>query len=117
MSTGGPRFAKRPTDGRVIRTDRSRAAMAERVLAGVVAAGTFRPKLAHVVAVSGRCRTEVGRLFGSHRLVLTHIARTRPDKVVDAIGLSPEVRAALSPRDVRAIAWAVLAGKRLEEGG
>ncbi len=113
----GANFAKRPTDGRILRSERSRAALAERVLEAVVQQeGTFQPKLAHVIEASARSKTEVGRLFGSHRHVMRRIARTKPAAVVDAIGLSPEARATLSERDERAIAWAVLAGRRLERG-
>lgn len=116
--SGGRHFAKRPTDGRVMRSEKSRAQLAADVLNEVIVkCGIFQPKLETLVGgVSGNYRTKVTRLFGSRRLVLTHLARSAPGQVVDAIGLSPEIRARLSERDERAIAWAVLAGRRLERG-
>lgn len=112
--SGGRHFAKRPTDGRVLRAERSRARLAATVLAEVVARGIFQPKLSVVVELSGGYKQQIARLFGSRRFVLTHLARTAPAEIVDAIGLEPVTRARLTDRDVKAIAWAVLAGRRLE---
>lgn len=117
MSIGGAQFPKRPTDGRVLRSARTRDDMTSAVLEQlIVAKGEFHPSRKQVVADAGAGRTSLDRLFGSHRHLLRRIARHAPDQVVDAIGLAPETRAALSERDVKAIAWAVLAGRRLEGG-
>ena len=116
--SGGPHFARRTTDGRVLRADRSRKQLADDVLDRVIVkGGNYQPKLRTLVQdVTGNHRTKVSRLFGRRRLLLTHIARTAADQVVDSLGLDPHTRASLSKRDVRAIAWAVLAGRRLERG-
>ncbi len=109
-------FAVRSDDGRLQRSEASRQRMAATVLADVVARGDFQPKLSVLIEQKGSYKQKLCRLFGSRRLLLNRIARTAPAEVVDAIGLSPAARAALGERDVRAIAWAVLAGRRLERG-
>lgn len=113
---GGSRPMRRPSDGRAIRSQRSRDALASLVLSDMVSRGDFQPKMCRILAEVGTYKQKVDRLFGCRRLVLTHIARTAAAQVVDAIGLEPDTRAKLSDREVRAIAWAVLAGRRLERG-
>jgi hypothetical protein len=106
--------ALRPDDGRLQRTERSRAALAKAVLDDIVRHGDFQPKLSVILLQARTYRVGVTRYFGARRLLLNHLARTAPAAVVDAIGLEPATRAALSDRDVKAIAWAVLAGRRFE---
>jgi hypothetical protein len=113
---GGPRFALRESDGRTKRSDCTRRLMAGRVLDALIDRAIFQPKYTDLTALAESKSGLIQRQFGSKRLLLTHIARIAPRRVVDAIGLSPEARAALSERDEKAIAWAVLAGKRLEPG-
>lgn len=116
MPAGGAHPIKRPSDGRARRSQRSREALAELVLSDIVGRGDFQPKMCRILEEVGTYKQKVDRLFGCRRLVLTHIARTAAGQVVDAIGLEPDTRAKLSEREVRAIAWAVLAGRRLERG-
>jgi hypothetical protein len=106
--------ALRPDDGRLKRKERSAERLAKVVLEDVVARGDFQPKMMAILAAADMWRTGAVRYFGARRLLLNHLARTQPARIVDAIGLEPETRAALSERDVKAIAWAVLAGRRLE---
>jgi hypothetical protein len=114
---GGPRPACRPSDGRTARSDGARRVMAGALLDRLIDRGVFQPKFVQLGEAVGSAKGEaISRVFGARRLALTHLARIAPGRVVDALGLSPEARRALSDRDEKAIAWAVLAGKRLEAG-
>ncbi len=114
---GGARPVCRDDDGRVMRSDRSRRAMSGLLLDVLIDRGIFQPKFEQLgEVVASKRGAAITTVFGARRLCLTHLARIAPHRVVDAIGLSPDARAALSDRDLRAIAWAVLAGKRLEPG-
>lgn len=114
---GGARPAVRDDDGRTSRSDRARRALTGLLLDRLIDLGRFHPKfdeLGH--AVASRKGEAITRVFGGRRPCLVHLARVAPARVVDALGLSAEARAALSPRDEKAIAVAVLAGRKLEAG-
>lgn len=113
---GGAHPAIRPDDGRTMRTDCGRRSLAGRVLDKLIDQGDFHPKLDSIALAADRGRSVLQHHFGCRRLLFAHLARIAPARVVDAIGLSPEARAALSDRDERAIAMAVLGGRRLERG-
>jgi hypothetical protein len=113
---GGPHPAIRPDDGRTMRSDCSRRNLSGRVLDKLIDKGDFHPKLDAIAWAADRGRSVLQSHFGTRRLLFAHLARIAPARVVDAIGLTPEARSALSERDERAIAMAVLAGRRLERG-
>jgi hypothetical protein len=113
---GGPHPAIRSDDRRTLRTEAAKNDVAERVLRHVAGLGRFQPKLTTLEFVASRGKSTINRLWGNKHLLLRHLARTEPRRIVDAIGLSPEARVSLSPRDEKALAFAVLAGVRLERG-
>lgn len=91
--------------------------MAGRLLEALIDKAIFQPKFEQLgEAVGSRKGEAIARVFGARRLCLIYLARIAPARVVDAIGLTAAARAALSERDERAIAWAVLAGRKLEAG-
>jgi hypothetical protein len=113
---GGAHPAIRTDDGRTARPERAQREIFGRLLDRLVDAGRFHPALKDIEWAAGRARSFVSYRFGGRRLLMAHLARLAPARVVDAIGLSPEARYALSPRDEKAIAMAVLAGRKLEAG-
>lgn len=77
--------------------------------------GVYQPKASVVAGLAGTTDSEPARLFGSSTGLAAHVARHYAADLVDTLALSPKARAALTPADERAIALAVLAGRR-EEG-
>jgi hypothetical protein len=116
MTVGGPRPAVRSNDGRTDRRHRRLRVLTGLVLDRLIDSGTFHPKLDAVAWAVGSSRAVVHRYFGARRAGFAHVARVAAGRVVDAIGLSAEARHALTPKDEKAIAMAVLAGRRLEPG-
>ena len=85
-----------------------------RVVRNLVLRGIFQPKARQLtdeaeLSADGACRT-----FKSKAGLLRYVAHRHAGEIVGAIGLTPGARASLSPRDERAIAMAILAGRRLE---
>jgi len=78
--------------------------------------GNFQPSLKQIAHASGSYMSAAVDVFGSKRGLTVHAARHHAAAVVDALQLSAPARAALSERDVRALAMAVLGGRRLEAG-
>jgi hypothetical protein len=78
--------------------------------------GQYRPAAAELIATASVARSEPARLFGSTEGLAQHVARHYAADVVDTLQLTDKARAALSDRDVRTIAMAVLGGRRLEAG-
>lgn len=78
--------------------------------------GNYQPLLEEIAERSGEHYSAPGRLFGSKIGLCQHVARRYYADVVDTLDLSPAARAALSQRDERTIAMAVLGGRRLEAG-
>ena len=86
------------------------------VVRSLALGGVFQPSSREIteaadLSVDGACR-----LFGSKTGLCAHVALRHAGCVVGGLGLSAEARLALSPRDERAIAMAVLAGRRLGAG-
>lgn len=96
--------------------DRAYKRIVDNVLAFICRAGFYQPRADVLEREASTQRAQVARYFGAPSLLLRHIARQHAVEIVDSLGLSAEARAALTPRDVRAIAQAVLAGRRLERG-
>lgn len=78
--------------------------------------GIYQPSNTQIAGLSGAGSSEPARLFGSTADLCAHVARHYAADLVDTLDLSPRARAALTPRDERAIAMAVLGGRRLEDG-
>lgn len=114
---GGAHPALRHDDGRVKRSDCRRRELSGLVLDKLIDAGDFHPKLESIAWAIGKAgRGILDRHFGPRRVFMAHLARIAAARVVDALGLSLEARLALSPRDEKAIAMAILAGRKLESG-
>jgi AcrR family transcriptional regulator len=104
-------IAIRPT-----RRQRRRASLVAAFLERFVRLGDFQPKGSELAAAAGVAPSIVNHHFGSRQGVGFQLAQQQTRAVVEALGLSPHALAALSPRDARAIAVAVLAGRKLEPG-
>jgi hypothetical protein len=107
---GGPRFALRESDGRTKRSDCTRRLMAGRVLDKLIDQGDLPSQATSPGPWPIAERSVLQHHFGCRACCLPISPASPRRRVVDAIGLSPEARAALSERDERAIAMAVLAG-------
>lgn len=102
------------------KADWRRSVTRKRLLDGlmqcVVARGDYQPLQKAIILAAGVDLSAITRHFGSRKLLAAVLARRRPGAVVDALGLSPQARAALSARDEKILAMAVLAGRMLELG-
>lgn len=96
--------------------DRAYKRIADNVLAFVCRIGLYQARADVLEREASTHRAQIHRYFGTPALLMRHLARQRAPEIVESLGLSAEARAALTPRDVRAIAHAVLAGRRLERG-
>ncbi len=87
-----------------------------RVVRTLALRGIFQPRLGQVTADAGTSVDAASRLFEGKRGLAEHVARRHAVEIVGGLGLSAPAVRALSARDVKAIAMAVLGGRRLEDG-
>lgn len=78
--------------------------------------GAFQPMVREVAETAAVSPAVINVSFGSPKGLRLYVARNHARALVDSLGLSPHARAALSPRDEKALAIAVLAGRKLEPG-
>lgn len=82
----------------------------------LVRAGIFHPKTVSIAHAAATLPSMPVYLFGSKTGLGAHVALEHAGEIVGELGLSPAAMLALSPRDERAIAMAILAGRRLGAG-
>ena len=115
---GGPRPGRRPDDRRHTaqagRTAAVRLALASQVMTSLIDRGVFNPKITQIAEIASR--GTLHRHWQTKRRLLGDLARLAPERVVAALGLSAEARAALSERDRAGDRLGGFAGKRLEAG-
>lgn len=108
------------TIARLTRANRERESrdrqIIDRAAHYVITTGRYRVTGERLAAACGTIRARLVFVFGSIDDLMRRVARDHADRVVDSIGLSPQAREALSDRDVRAIAMAVLGHRRLGPG-
>lgn len=104
-----------PTKRPQARCEATRQRILNRLSHHVATSGRYQLSLKEILSASGASHASlISRYFGGIRLVLSCVARHDPKSVVDSLGLSEQAYAALTERDVKTLATAVLAGRRAE---
>ena len=101
---------------RARRSKAETAAVLVKAIRDLARRGVYQPRLEEIAQVSGEHYSMAGRRFGDKIGLCRHVARHYFADVVDTLELSDKARAALSERDEKTIAMAVLGGRRLEAG-
>lgn len=111
-------LVERPKRRRAIdeQAAQARKAALVKAIRAMVDAGNYQPTLKQIAHASGSYLSAAVDVFGSKRGLMTFVARHYAAAVVDTLQLSDKARAALSDREVKQLAMAVLGGRRLEAG-